>query len=181
MPINYDLQKIQAIDFNDQIRKSNYSFELINNQLKIFPIPFRDHILHFEYILKSDRNNPAVSGSMGQGKVTNVSNTPYNNPTYSYINSIGRQWIFEYALALCKEMLGYVRGKYTTVPIPNAEVTLNHGDLITAATAEKTALIERLRAYLDETSRSKLLEKRALESENLQKELSNVPYTIYIG
>jgi hypothetical protein len=181
MPINYDLQKIQAIDFNDQIRKSNYSFELINNQLRIFPIPLRDQILHFEYILKSDRNNPIVSGSMGQGKVTNVSNAPYDNPTYSYINSIGRQWIFEYALALCKEMLGYVRGKYSTVPIPNAEVTLNHADLITAATAEKTALIERLRAYLDETSRSKLLEKRAQESENLQKELSNVPYTIYIG
>ena len=181
MPINYDLQKIQAIDFNDQIRKSNYSFELINNQLKIFPIPFSNHILHFEYILKSDRNNPVVSGSMGQGKVTNVSNTPYGNPTYQFINSIGRQWIFEYTLALCKEMLGYVRGKYTTVPIPNSEVTLNHVDLITAATAEKTALIERLRTYLDETSRSKLLEKRAQESENLQKELSNVPYTIYIG
>jgi len=181
MPINYDLQKIQAIGFNDQIRKSNYSFELINNQLRIFPIPFSDQTLFFEYILKSDRNNPIISGSMGQGKITNVSNAPYTNPTYSYINSIGRQWIFEYTLALCKEMLGYIRGKYTTVPIPNAEVTLNHGDLTAAATAEKTALIERLRAYLDETSRSKLLEKRALESDSLQKELNNVPYTIYIG
>ena len=181
MPINYDLQKIQAIEFNDQIRKSNYSFELINNQLRIFPIPFSDQNLFFEYILKSDRNNPVVSGSMGQGKVTNVSNAPYNNPTYSYINSIGRQWIFEYTLALCKEMLGYVRGKYSTIPIPNSEVTLNHGDLITAATAEKTALVERLRAYLDETSRTKLLEKRASESDSLQKELNNVPYTIYVG
>jgi hypothetical protein len=181
MPINYDLQKIQAIEFNDQIRKSNYSFEVINNQLRIFPIPFSDQKLFFEYILKSDRNSPIVSGSMGQGKITNVSNVPYTNPTYSYINSIGRQWIFEYTLALCKEMLGYIRGKYSTVPIPNSEVTLNHGDLITAATAEKTSLIERLRAYLDETSRSKLLEKRAQESDNLQKELSNVPYTIYVG
>jgi len=181
MPINYDLQKIQAIEFNDQIRKSNYSFELINNQLRIFPIPLSDQNLFFEYILKSDRNNPVVPGSMGQGKVTNVSNAPYNNPTYSYINSIGRQWIFEYTLALCKEMLGYVRGKYSTIPIPNSEVTLNHGDLITAATAEKNALVERLRAYLDETSRTKLLEKRASESDSLQKELNNVPYTIYVG
>jgi hypothetical protein len=181
MPINYDLQKIQAIEFNDQIRKSNYSFELINNQLRIFPIPFSDQTLFFEYILKSDRNNPTVSGSMGQGKITDVSNVPYTNPTYSYINSIGRQWIFEYTLALCKEMLGYIRGKYSTVPIPNSEVTLNHGDLIAAATAEKTSLIERLRTYLDETSRSKLLEKRAQESDNLQKELNNVPYTIYVG
>ena len=78
-------------------------------------------------------------------------------------------------------MLGYIRGKYSTVPIPNAEVTLNHADLISAATAEKTALLERLRAYLDETSRSKLLEKKANEAEFLQKDLNKVPYTIYIG
>ena len=181
MPINYDLQKIQAIEFNDQVRKSNYSFELINNQLKIFPIPYRDGTLHFEYILKSDRNNPVVSGSMGTGVITDISTVPYTNPTYSFINSIGRQWIFEYTLALCKEMLGYVRGKYTTVPIPGAEVTLNHSDLISAATAEKIALLERLRSYLDDTSRNKLLEKRAQESDNRQKELNNVPFTIYIA
>ena len=78
-------------------------------------------------------------------------------------------------------MLGYVRGKYTTVPIPNADVTLNHADLISAATNEKASLVERLRGYLDETSRSKLLEKRALEGDNVQKELAKVPYPIYIG
>ena len=78
-------------------------------------------------------------------------------------------------------MLGYVRGKYGTVPIPGAEVTLNQSDLISAATAEKTSLIERLRTYLDETSRSKLLERKALESENVIKDLSAVPYTIYIA
>lgn len=182
MPINYDLAKIQAIEFNDQIRKSNYSFELVNNQLRIFPIPNQDGLkLYFKYILKSDRNRATVAGDIGTGVVTDISTVPYVNPTYKYINSIGRQWIFEYTLALCKEMLGYIRGKYTTVPIPGAEVTLNHGDLITAATSEKTALIERLRGYLDETSRSKLLEKKANEAEFLQKDLNKVPYTIYIG
>jgi hypothetical protein len=181
MPISYDLGKIQAIDFNDTIRKSNYSFELINNQLRIFPIPNRNEKLYFKYILKSDRNNPIVSGSAGNGVITDVSTVPYTNPTYKYINSIGRQWIFEYTLALCKEMLGYIRGKYGTVPIPNAEVTLNQSDLITASTAEKTALIERLRSYLDETSRAKLLEKKANEAEFIQKDLNSVPYTIFIG
>jgi len=78
-------------------------------------------------------------------------------------------------------MLGYVRGKYGTVPIPGAELTLNQSDLISAATSEKTALIERLRNYLEETSRTKLLEKKAQESEYLQKDLSSVPYTIYVG
>ena len=181
MPINFDLQKIQAINFNDTIRKSNYSFELINNQIRIFPIPNQNQKLYFKYILKSDRNNPYVSGSLGTGVVTDVSTVPYANPTYTHINSIGRQWIFEYTLALAKEMLGYVRGKYQTIPIPGADTTLNHGDLISAATAEKTALLERLRNYLAETSRTKLLEKKAQESEFLQKDLAAVPYTIYIG
>mgnify|MGYP001303580360 CR=1 FL=1 len=181
MPINFDLSKVQAIDFNDQIRKSNYSFELINNKLRIFPIPNRDEKLHFKYILKSDRNRPTVSGSLETGVVTDISTVPYVNPTYKYINSIGRQWIFEYTLALAKEMLGYIRGKYTTIPIPGADTTLNHGDLISAATAEKSALLERLRGYLEETSRTKLLEKKANESEFLQKDLNKVPYTIYIG
>jgi hypothetical protein len=182
MPINFDLSKVQAIEFNDQIRKSNYSFELVNNKLRIFPIPNKDgEKLNFQYLLKSERNSPIVSGSLGTGVITDISTVPYSNPVYQHINSIGRQWIFEYTLALCKEMLGYVRGKYTTVPIPGAETTLNHGDLITAATAEKNALVERLRNYLEETSRTKLLEKKANEADYLQKELNSVPYTIYIG
>jgi len=180
MPINYDLQKLQAIEFNDQVRKSNYSFEIHNNKLKIFPIPdFNGETLKIQFILKSERAAAAVS--TGSGVVTNVSNVPYNNPVYSQINSIGRSWIFEYTLALAKEMLGYVRGKYGTVPIPGSEVTLNQADLIAASTSEKTALIERLRAYFDETSRKNLLEARSLETDFRQKELSQVPFTIYIG
>ena len=105
----------------------------------------------------------------------------YDNPNYDYINSIGRQWIFEYTLALSKEMLGYVRGKYSTVPIPGAEVTMNQADLISAATAEKTSLVERLRAYFDETSTMALLERRAQEGTYKKDELGNAPMTIYIA
>jgi hypothetical protein len=103
------------------------------------------------------------------------------NPTYSNINSIGRSWVFEYALALAKEMLGYVRGKYTTVPIPGSEITLNQSDLITAATSEKTALLERLRVYLDSTSRKSLLEKKSAEADYQNNILADVPMTIFIG
>jgi hypothetical protein len=90
-------------------------------------------------------------------------------------------WIFEYTLALCKEMLGYVRGKYATVPIPGAEVTLNAPALIASAEAEKTALIERLRGYFDETSRKSMLERRKDEAEFSQNELNKTPMVIYIG
>ena len=181
MPINYDLQKIQAIEFNDQIRKSQYTFELVNNQLKIFPIPvvhYRD--LWFQYILESDRNK-VYTDRNGQNLITNASNVPYENPTYSKINSIGRSWIFEYALALAKEMLGYVRGKYQTVPIPGSEITLNQNDLITAATNEKTALIERLRTYFDTTSRKTLLANKEAEAASQKNILADVPMVIYIG
>jgi len=180
MPISYDLQKLQAIDFNDQIRKSNYSFEIRNNKLKIFPIPkLTGGALKIQYILKSERAASAFQD--GANKITDVSNVPYTNPVYSKINSVGRSWMFEYTLSLVKEMLGYVRGKYGAVPIPGDTVTLNQNDLLSAATAEKTALIERLRTYFDETSREKLLESRTKETEFRKQELNEVPFTIYIS
>jgi hypothetical protein len=180
MPINYDLQKLQAIEFNDQIRKSQFSFELINNKLRIFPIPKHDVNLTIQYLIKEERTSNSITPTTSGSTVTNVSNVPFANPTYQYINSVGRQWIYEYTLALCKEMLGYVRGKYTTVPIPNAEVTLNQADLLSAASAEKTALVERLRQYFDDTSRTKLLEARSLEADYKLKEQQQVPLPIYI-
>ena len=180
MPLNYDLQVIQQIEMSDTVRRSNYSFEVQNNKLRLFPIPDGSvDKLYFQFLLKSERLANSISGNTGS--IANVSNVPYANPVYTYINSIGRSWIFEYALTLCKEMLGYVRGKYTTVPIPGSEVTMNQQDLLSSATADKTALIDRLRAYLDETSREKLLERRSLETEYRQKELNQVPQPIYIA
>ena len=181
MPLNYDLQVIQQIEMSDTIRRSNYSFEMHNNHLKIFPIPDGTvKEMYFEYILGSERSD--ASFVVGEtSTISNIYDVPYKNPNYDKINSIGRSWIFEYGLAVCKEMLGYVRGKYDTVPIPGDTVSLNQGDLITAATSEKERLIDRLRAYLGETSREKLLERRAAESKFVQEELSNVPFPIYIG
>jgi len=180
MPLSFDMQVIQQIEMNQSIRRSNYSFELKNNKLRIFPVPTTGNGNYwFEYIKRDERIASSIDNETT--KVSNVSNTPYTNPTYSSINSIGRQWIFEYTLAISKEMLGYVRGKYGTIPIPNADVTLNQQDLLSAATAEKSSLIERLRGYFDETSRKSLLERRAQEAEFKQTELQQVPWTIFIG
>ena len=181
MPISFDLQKIQAIELNDQIRKSQFSFEIINNNLRLFPIPRQNGHLWIQYIKLSERNDPVAKYPRGQFNVTNVSNVNYCNPDYCQINSIGRSWIFDYTLALCKEMLGYIRGKYTQVPIPGAETVLNQSDLLAAATAEKEAQITRLREYFDETSRANLLAVKAEEAASLQKIEAAVPYPIYIG
>jgi len=182
MPLSYDMANIQAIEMSNQVRYSNYTFQLINNRLRIFPVPGdgdQGVQLWFNYIKVDDRYNSAITNA--PSKITNISNTPYNNPTYSQINAVGRSWIFEYTLALCKEMLGYIRGKYTTIPIPGAEVTLNQSDLLASATTDKEALITRLREYFDQTSKQSLLERRAAETTARQTELNQVPMTIYIG
>jgi hypothetical protein len=179
-PTSLLIQTTQAVEMQNQVSLPDYTFELINNKLRIFPIPvYNDHHIWFQYIKLQERIDSAIA--QAPTAITNVSNANFNNPNYSQINSIGRQWIFEYTLSLCKEMLGYVRGKYTQVPIPNREITLNQSDLITAATAEKGALIERLRAYLDETSRQSLLARKSAEGTSAMEELSKSPMTIFIG
>ena len=181
MPVYHDLLTMQAIEMNDEIRKSAYSFELINNKLTLFPIPTQNATLFFEYVKVSERDSVIKDAASSGSLISNISNVPYENPTYGQINTVGRQWVYQYTLALAKEMLGYVRGKYQTVPVPGAEVTLNGSDLLSAASSEKTSLLEQLRGTLEETSRKNQLERKSQESEFLESDLTNVPMVIYIG
>jgi hypothetical protein len=184
MPASFDVLKIQAIEFNDQIRKSAYSFEIVNNHLKLFPIPKSDGHIWFEYYLVSEKqsldDSANTAGGVG-GSITNISNVPYENPVFGNINSIGKQWIYRYALALAKELLAYVRGKYTTVPIPGSEATLNQADLLADARTEKEALITNLREILENTSKLAQLERKAGEGNFLQDTLKQIPMVIYVG
>jgi hypothetical protein len=179
MPAYYDMLKVQAIEFNDQIRRSAYSFELVGNNLSIFPVPRERLAVRIDYFKRSERT-AAVSGS-GAGLITNVGEVPYDNPTYAGINSVGRQWIYRYALALSKELLGYIRGKYQQVPVPGANTTLNQTDLLTDARSEKTELLTQLRDMLEQTSRRNQLERKASESEFVKTTLQSVPMTIFVG
>jgi hypothetical protein len=193
MPTSFTMANINAIEMQNTVTLSNYTFELVNNIISVFPIPgtglqdgfggelegFNNYYLSFDFIKLEDRINSAYSN--GNNLITNTSNVPYINPVYAQINSIGRSWIFEYTLALAKEMLGYVRGKYSTIPIPGDSVTLNQQDLLSSATATKEALITRLRDYFDQTSRQALLERRAAESLARVNEINQVPMTIFIG
>ena len=180
MPLYYDIARFQAIEFNDQIRKSAYSFHLLNNRIKFFPIPDGSNFtkVYFQYILKSDRSN-ALKGNTGA--VSDYSNVPYEDVTYSNINAVGKQWIRRYTLALAKEMLGYVRGKYSALPIPNADVTLNGSDLTSAAQTEKEGLITELKEMLDQMSRQAQLERKQAEADALQQQINKIPLKIYIG
>ena len=182
MPLSFDVQRLQQIEMNDQIRKSNFTFQLVDNKLRIFPIPGDSSDgkqYWFQYLRPTERIADSISS--GGNNINDISQMPFKNPIYSQINSVGRSWIFEYTLALCKEMLGFVRNKYSQVPIPGAEVTLNGDSLINSAQGEKDALIAKLREYFDQTSRQSLLERRAAESVARNSEISNVPMTIFVG
>jgi hypothetical protein len=181
-PIYADLLRIQAIEFNDQIRKSAYSFEIRNNQLRVFPIPTESGSLWIEYVKTSDRDNPLRTRYSGSADVvSDYSNVKYDFMTYSNINDVGRQWIRKYGLALSKELLGIIRSKYGNIPIPNAEVSLDGDTLRAEATAEKEQLIEQLRENLEQTSRKALMEAQKEESDSQQETLKKVPYPLYIG
>jgi hypothetical protein len=180
MPLYADMLRLQAIEFNDQIRRSAYSFEVSNNRIKFFPIPTGENFtkVYFEYILKSDRSNPLKSNI---GSISDFSNVPYNNVIYKNVNDVGKQWMRKYALALAKEMLGFIRGKYSSIPIPNAEVTLNGSDLLSAGQTEKEALITELKDTLDTMSRQAQLERKQAESDALLQQMNKIPLKIYIG
>ena len=182
MPIFEDLLRVQAIEMNDQIRKSAYSFTLTNNKLRIFPDPEKNRTLYFDYVVKSDRDDPLKTEMSGSADVvSDYSNVKYDNMEFTHINDVGKQWIRKYGLALTKELLGIIRSKYGTVPIPNADTTLDGDTLRSEASAEKEALITQLREMLEQTSRKALLEADKDEAEFLQEKLQKVPYPIYIG
>ena len=179
MPIYFDVLKLQAIEFNDQIRKSGYHFQIIDNRyIKLFPIPTKDYKLWFEYQLKSVANDPVKNTA--SNLITDISNVPYTNPTYKHINQPGKQWIRKYTLALAKEMLGGIRGKYQSLPIPGETTTLDYSRLLQEATTEKASLIEELTKLLEETTRLKQLERKNQEAQQTQETFYKVPYPIYI-
>jgi hypothetical protein len=178
-PVSLDLMSLNLTEISRQVRGPSFTFRLINNKLQIFPIPtIQGSSMFIEYIYTDERSSSSISGN---NVVSNISNSPFKNPEYNRINSIGRRWIFEYTLALCKEMLGYVRGKFSSIPIPGDEVNMNYGDLISSSKDSQDKLLEDLRKQLEETSRKGQLERKSQESEFRNNEMRNIPLSIYIG
>ena len=179
MPIYEDMLRIQQIEFNDQIRKSAHTFNIVNNKLQIFPKPTTSYKLWFEYQVVKDRRENATI--ITPNVVSDYSNVGYNFAEYNKINDVGKQWIRKYTLALAKEMLGAVREKYSTVPIPGSEVSLDGAALRAEAQTEKDALIEQLRENLNEVSKKQRMENEASMVEQQQQVMNRVPLNIYIG
>ena len=181
MPLYEDTLRIQHIELNDQIRKSAYTFNIVNDKIKIFPIPTvrTPKRVYFEYFASNDFD--ANSITLKDNRVSDYSDVKYDFISYDAINDVGKQWIRKYTLALAKELLGAIREKYSTIPIPDGEVSLDGAALRSEAQAEKEILITQLRENLEELSRVKQFEYQKNEAEYHQDMLKKIPLTIYVG
>ena len=181
-PIHHDISRAQAIETNDKIRKSAYSFELVNNKLKIFPIPDSNDVgdkVWFQYYVRGALTQ--TSSSLTTGKVSDPSNVPYKFITYSEINASGRQWIKKFTLALAKELLGIIRSKYASMPLPNGEVQMDGEALKAEGREEKQQLLDELKEFLDSVSLTEKSRAESEQAESQQQVLNKAPLSIYIG
>ena len=179
LPVFEDLLRAGQMDISNRVRRSNYSYELIGKNIRIFPRPTVNSKegkkkLFIRFGKATDGVAPDIADSSIEG-VSGLHNLPWNNISYNGINSIGRQWIRQYTYALSKEVLGLVRSKFGSVPIPSGDLQLNGSDLLSQAQSEKEKLMTNLKEMLDSMTYDKLLEGQAAEVGNMQTILKAVP------
>jgi len=179
MPAYEDLLRIQAIEINDMIRKSQYGFEVSNNIIKFQPIFTQDKAIFFDYMVVDDKQ--ANTFQSGSDVGSDLSNVPYTHISYTKTNDMSRTWIFKYTLALAKELLGIIRSKFENIPYPDGQIRLDGEILRREAIAEKDALIKELRETLEETGMQAQMKKQMENSKNMQEMFKNIPTLIYIG
>ena len=179
--------KLQAISYEDHLytRTSHYSYEINDNKLRIYPVPdsVTEEKFWFRFTVETG-NDAFATGSYDSGVegINNMNTLPMENIPFAKINSIGQQWIRRFSLALSKETLGQVRGKFGgQVPIPGDNVSLNASDLLSQASAEQTALREELNKQLDEMLYSKIAETDKGMVENMDAIVQKVPLKIFVG
>ena len=177
--------KLQAMAFEDAIytRNSHYSYEIKNNKLRLFPAPHNQSAperIWFEFYVKDDVWDRDTEKDDGVDGVNNMNTLPFENLPYENINSIGKQWIRRFTLALSKETLGQVRSKFGSIPIPGETVSLNGTDLISQGQQEQEKLREELKTTLDELTYAKLAEKDAAVAETVMSTQGKIPYPVPI-
>jgi hypothetical protein len=182
MPAFEDLLRIQAIEMNDMIRKSQYSFTVSNNIVRFTPIFTEATEIWFDYIVISDKQsgNALLQSGSENSTVSDLSNIPYDNIQYKNINSIGRNWVYRYTLALAKEVLGNIRSKYENIPIPDAQIRLDGDTLRRESAQEKDNLIKEIQETLEQTGHQAQMKKHMENAEAMQNMFKYVPVPFYV-
>lgn len=176
LPVFEDILRAGQMDISQRVRRSNYSYQIIGTKIRVFPTPTSTNPRKLFIRVRTliDPLNPSYRDDTING-VNGIQNLPYGNSNYTNINSIGKQWIRNYSLALGKELLGQVRSKFSQVPIPDSELTLNGDALISQAREDKDKLRTEIRELLESLTYDKLIAMEAEKAENLMRQLKTVP------
>ena len=176
LPVFEDILRAGQMKVSQKVRRSNISYHVIGTKIRIFPQPTVDDPknLFLRVQFAPDPLNPAYEDGTIHG-VSNMSNVPFGNLQYNRINSMGRQWCRQFTLALCKELLGMIRSKFSTVPIPGSDLTLNGADLISQGREDKDKLVESLKEMLDSLTYDKIVIQDAERAEAVLRQLRLIP------
>jgi len=176
LPVFEDVLRGGQMDISNRVRRSNFSYRTQGTKIRIFPTPTQDDpkSLWFRVGFGSDPFDPAYNDGTVDG-VSMPSNIPFSWIQYATINSMGRQWIFDYTLSTSKELLGLVRSKFSQVPIPGGDLQLNGGDLISQGREDQGKLKDNMKEWLESLTYEKMVEGEANKAENLQKVLRTIP------
>ena len=176
LPVFEDVLRAGQMGISNRVRKSNYSYKIQGENIRIFPMPTQDEpkYLWLNVSFAPNPLEPDIEDKSIYG-VSGLANVPYGRVSYSTINSVGRQWIRQFTAALCEELLGQVRSKFGSVPIPSGDLQLNGGDLITRGRDDQSRLRDQLIELLDGLTYSKILENQAADAENIQNALKKIP------
>lgn len=184
LPIFEDVLRRGMLESAFRVRRSNYSYEILGGNIRIYPIPTTDLQTGRLYVKVQSANNPLNPTAYKDDSIYGVSgpsNIPLGNIPFSTINQPGRQWIRQYTLALCRELLGLIRSKFQSIPIPNADLQLNGESLVTQGREDKEKLTTQMKEFLENMTHTKMLENDALAAENLNKQLRYIPMPLGKG
>lgn len=179
--------RLQAAAYQESmfVRISHFSYEIKNNKVRLYPIPsaYYPTKMWLEFTIGDSpwEEDDEDSMTTGVNGINNINALPFENIPYQDINSMGKEWIRRFALALSKEDLGYVRTKISQIPFPNESVTLNGDRLLNDAKEEQRELVEELQQVLEDTMYDKLLERDKNMYDNAQSIQSKIPIPIFKG
>lgn len=178
LPVFEDLLRASQLDISNRVRRSNYSYKLQGQNLRIYPQPSDSNPMNLfvKFTFPADPYKPSLPyEDMSINGVSNLSNIPFGNIKYSGVNQMSRQWIRQYTFALCKETLGLVRSKFSSVPIPGSELQMNGADLISQGREDKTRLLDGLKETTEKLTYQKLLEADSAQSDAMTNILKKIP------
>lgn len=176
LPVFEDVLRAGQLDISNRIRRSNYSYDIHGSNIRIYPKPTQEHpySLFIRFAFPLNPVAPDIPDEKING-VSNISNVPYGNLPYDNLNSIARHWIREFTLAIAKEMLGVVRSKFSSIPIPGGDLQLNGSDMISSGRDDQEKLRTQLKEMLDKMTMTKILETQNAQADQLQNLLKKIP------